>query len=337
QKIWELTAKNENIMLILSGSAVSVMESEVLGYKSPLYGRRTGQWLVQPLQFIHLTNFLPYSAEDLIQIWFIVGGIPEYLLKLDPKLTLWDNVLRNVITKGTYLFAEAEFLLSEEFREPKNYKLIFKAIALGHNTLGEICNYTGLDKSMVSKYLDVLIKLHILTDERPVTASSKFKRRLYFITDPYFNFWFRYVYSNRIELEANRNEEVLELIKTDFSRYCGHMFETLTRELILNKHILSDFSFTKIGRWWHKDNEIDLVCLNDDTKDIVFVECKWKNLTQNGAAKLLTQLQEKSIAVQWNNDTRTNHFGLVAKNIEGKDALRKKGFVVFDLHDLNLA
>ncbi|MCK5659929.1 MAG: DUF234 domain-containing protein [Methanosarcinales archaeon] len=189
---------------------------------------------------------------------------------------------------------------------------------------------------MVSKYLDVLIKLHILTDERPVTASSKFKRRLYFITDPYFNFWFRYVYPNRIDLEANRNEEVLELIKTDFSRYCGHMFETLTRELILNRHILSNLSFTKIGRWWHKDNEIDIVCLNDDTKDIVFVECKWKNLTQKTAAKLLTQLQEKSTAVQWNNDTRTNHFGLVAKNIEGKDILRQKGFVVFDLNDFNL-
>ncbi len=265
QKIWELVMKNENIMLMLSGSAVSVMESEVLGHKSPLYGRRTGQWQVQALDFKHVKDFLPYNTEDLINTWFVVGGIPEYLLKFDADLTFWENVLDNVITKGTYLFEETDFLLNEEFREPKNYKLIFKGIALGYNTLGEICNYTGLDKSMVSKYLNVLCRMRILRDEMPVTASSKFKKRLYFMEEPYFNFWFRYVYPNRIDLEANRNEQVLELIKKDFPRYSGHMFEILVMELMTKGTILSDHSFSKIGRWWHKDAEIDIVGLNENT------------------------------------------------------------------------
>jgi AAA+ ATPase superfamily predicted ATPase len=172
QKIWELNMKNENVMLILSGSSVSVMESEVLGYKSPLYGRRTGQWQVQPLDLKYLNDFLPYSKKDLMMTWFIVGGVPEYLLKFDAKLTLWDNVQNNVIKKGTYLSEEIEYLLNEEFKEPKNYKLIFKAIALGYNRLGEICNYTGLDKSMVSKYL-FLVPIHLSKPDRPRSQQGK--------------------------------------------------------------------------------------------------------------------------------------------------------------------
>ena len=334
QKIWELVMKNENIMLMLSGSAVSVMESEVLGHKSPLYGRRTGQWQVAPLDFKHTKDFLPYSTEDLINTWFVVGGIPEYLLKFDTDLTFWENVLENVITKGTYLSEEADFLLSEEFREPKNYKLIFKGIALGYNSLGEICNYTGLDKSMVSKYLSVLCRMHIVRDEMPVTASSKFKRRLYFMEEPYFNFWFRYVYPNRIDLEANRSREVLELIKSDFSTYSGHMFEILVTDLIKKGNILSNCSFSKIGRWWHKDSEIDVVGLNEGTEDIHFVECKWKYMSEKDALKVLNKLQVKSDLVQWNNDTRKENFVLVAKKVEGKESLRTKGFFVFDMDDL---
>lgn len=332
-KIWELIMKNENIMLILSGSAVAVMESEVLDKKSPLYGRRTGQWQLQPLHFSHLKEFLPYSLEELAMVWFVTGGIPAYLLKLSPKMSFWENIQSAVLKKGTYLYTEAELLLNEEFREPKNYKLIFKAIALGSNTLGEICNNTGLDKSMVSKYLDVLKSLHIVREEIPVTASRKFKRRLYLISDPFFNFWFRYVYPNRIDLEAGRSEEITELVKKDFSDYAGHMFEVLVDELIRTKYVLKQFSFSEIGRWWHGGEEIDIVALNEATKDIVFIECKWQNLSQKDAKKVLFDLQEKSTHVEWNNGKRKEHFAIFAKKIEGKEALRKNGFLVWDIED----
>ena len=332
-KIWELIMKKENIMLILSGSAVAVMESEVLDKKSPLYGRRTGQWQLQPLHFSHLKEFLPYSLKELAMVWFVTGGIPAYLLKFSPTLSFWENIQNAVLKKGTYLYTEAELLLNDEFREPKNYKLIFKAIALGSNTLGEICNNTGLDKSMVSKYLDVLKSLHIVREEIPVTASRKFKRRLYLISDPYFNFWFRYVYPNRIDLEAGRSKEITALIKRDFSDYAGHMFEGLVDELIRTKYVLKQFSFSEIGRWWHGGEEIDIIALNEATKDIVFIECKWQNLSQKEAKRVLFELQEKSKHVEWNLEKRKDHFAIFAKKIEGKDALRKSGFLVWDLED----
>lgn len=186
---------------------------------------------------------------------------------------------------------------------------------------------------MVSKYLDVLKSLHIIKEEIPVTASRKFKKRLYLISDPYFNFWFRYVYPNKIDLEAGRSEEITALIKNDFSDYAGHMFEVLVEDLIRTKYALNQFSFSEIGRWWHDGEEIDIIALNDASKDIVFVECKWQNLSHKDAKQVLFDLQEKSKHVEWNPGKRKEHFAVFAKKIEGKEHLRKKGFIIWDFED----
>ncbi len=84
-----------------------------------------------------------------------------------------------------------------------------------------------------------------------------------------------------------------------------------------------------------KEIEIDIVALDDDTKKIAFIECKWKSLSEKAALDILETLIDKSTSVQWNNNKRTEFFGLVAKKIEGKDVLREKGFVVFDLDDFH--
>ncbi len=157
---------------------------------------------------------------------------------------------------------------------------------------------------------------------------------MYFIHEPFFNFWFRFIYSNRIDLEANRQNEVLDVIKKDFSVYCGHLFEVLVMELMLRKEILCDERFTKIGRWWHKENEIDIVALNDDTKEILFCECKWRSLSSNNTSEILEKLKEKSKFVEWNNNIRKECFCIVAKKIENKEKFRKMGYQAFDLDDL---
>ena len=100
----------------------------------------------------------------------------------------------------------------------------------------------------------------------------------------------------------------------------------------------------KTGMWYghlrdtttgeRKEMEIDIVALNDDTREIAFIECKWKSLGEKGALTILNNLINKSESVQWNNNSRSEYFGLFAKSIERKDALREKGFIVFDLDDM---
>ena len=295
---------------------------------------------MDPLDFIYLRDFLPdYGIEDLIRVWLVVGGIPEYLLKFNPQVSFWSNVEERVLKKGSYLYEEAEILLRDEFKEPRNYKLILKAISFGHQTAGKICNFTGLDKSMVSKYLDVLKEVKIVTDFIPVTESRRFKGRIYNIIDPYFNFWFRFVYPNKTDLEAHQERDVLERIKEEFSEYGGRMFEHLIEGLIRKKFLLNQVAFTKLGKQWGKipraekgknTYEIDICAINDRTKDILFGECKWKS--QVNARSILSELKEKARHVHWHNDKRKEYYVLFAKSF--KEKINEKNVYLFDLSDI---
>jgi AAA+ ATPase superfamily predicted ATPase len=64
QKVWDERLKNTQVMLVLCGSYIGMMETEVLGYQAPLYGRRTHSTLLDPLDLPSSSLFFPaYSAE----------------------------------------------------------------------------------------------------------------------------------------------------------------------------------------------------------------------------------------------------------------------------------
>jgi len=181
--------------------------------------------------------------------------------------------------------------------------------------------------------------MHIIREEIPVTASPKFRRRLYLIVDPYLNFWFRYIYPNRVELEAHRYEEVLDEIKKDFPSYCGFMFERLIEQLIREKVLLSDFTFTRLGRQWGKipktkrTYEVDIVALNENAKEILFAECKWQNKVN--AEKIVKELAEKAEYVEWHNKDRKEHFAVFSKSFGKKiDEFESKKVHCIDLRDI---
>jgi len=334
QKCWDGILATSPVMLILSGSSVSTMEKEVLGAASPLYGRRTGQWQVQPLPFPCIRQFVPYSPEECAMTWFVLGGIPAYLLRFDSGQPFWENIRNAILSPGAYLATEGDLLLTYEFREPANYRVIFRALASGCSTLSDICNSTGLDKGMVSKYLSVLSQLRIVHEEIPVTALPGFRKRHYRIGDPYLSFYYRYIVPNRIDLEAERTGEVLERIQGTFPVYAGRMFESLVMELIRSKLLLSDMHFTVLGRWWHKEQEIDIVGLDESSGTALFCECKWSSLSRADAQRVLSALERKSAEVRWRNDSRNPVFCLIGKHIEEKEELRAGGYRVLDLDDV---
>ncbi|EHQ35222.1 ATP-binding protein [Methanoplanus limicola] len=334
QKIWDLILSDENIMLILSGSSVSTMETEVLGYKSPLYGRRTGQWQVEPLFYPYLREFLPYREEELVMVWSVIGGVPAYLRFFNPDTGLWENILQQMLSKGSYLYLEAEILLHYEFREAGNYISILRALSSGFTNLSSVCQETGLDKSMVSKYLSVLTGIHLIADEIPVTAHAGYRKRHYRILDPYLNFWFAVVYPHRMDIETKKGSDVLESVKAELPPYFGKMFENLCMELVRNSFFFEDMYFSKLGRWWFKENEIDIVGFDESSEKALFCECKWVNLSEKKARGILKSLTKKAPLVEWKNQKRSEVYGLIAKEISGKENMRAEGYQVFDLEDL---
>lgn len=327
QKIWDEVLANTKISLILCGSSIGMMETETLGYRSPLYGRRTGEWKVEPLKFREVKHFFKsYNAEELVKIWALCGGTPFYLSKMNPDLSVEENIKQKILKKGEVLYNEPQVLLKEEFREPRTYTLILKYLSLGYNTHGQLSTATGIEKGNLSKYLSTLEETHIIKYVLPL---GQRKRGIYIISDRFFSFWFRFIYPNLSDLEIGLVDEVFSRINKDINAYYGASFENLIFEEIQLKEI-PPLSYNEVRKWWRRDSEIDIVALNEQTREILFCECKWQDSVD--AKKILAELKEKAKSVEWQNSTRKESYAVFAKSFKAK--IKEPDLMLFDLKDL---
>ena len=294
QEAWDERLSRTRIMLVLCGSSIGMMEKHALDYKSPLYGRRTGQWRVTKLQARFLSEFFPkYSAEELVLAYSALDMIPGYLARFDPEKGPWENIREHVLSKGGYFYEEVPILLREELRDPANYLAILSAIAAGANTFERIRTETGLDKSMISKYLHVLEGLGMVVRKTPAMltykGTLKTRNKRYGLGDNFVHFWLRYVYPNKQDLEIGRVDEVVSKIREDIKYYLGEKFEELVTESL---PWLGFQEYSEAGPWWRKGIEVDVVAISRKEKKVLVGECKWRDNVN--AERVLDSLKEKS-------------------------------------------
>ena len=314
QKGWDEDLKDSEIFLILLGSSIGMMETEVLGYKSPLFGRRTGQLHIKPLNFRDAKKFFPEkSHEEFVYIYAILGGTPAYLLQFDQSSGLWSNIKNRALQPEAYLYSEPEFILREELREPRNYFSILRAISMGKRRVSEIINETGFEKNIVGKYLSVLTDLRITKREVPITEKSfeKSKKGIYMMDDSFFRFWFRFVYPNRSFIEEGEVGYVIKnKIKPMLDIFASYTFEEVCRSFV-RKGLAEGMRFDKVGRWWTKDAEIDIVAMNEEENSIFFGEVKWSR--KKVGMDLLSELKNKAGMVEWGGKNRKEYYALFSR------------------------
>ena len=314
QKVWDRSLKNSKIMLILCGSYIGMMEEVVLGYQAPLYGRRTAQYLLEPLRFKDARLFFPsFSPEDQVRAYAIYGGTPAYLTTIIPDMSLNENILNNILTRWSYLYDEVRCILQQELREPRNYFAILQAIAAGKTKLNEIKLATGLDGA--TAYLDTLQQLHLVEREVPVTEKQphKSRRGLYRLKDHYLRFWFRFVHPNRSQLEQGGARVILEnRLLPELDHFTSLAFEEICKQYFLQQALFEKLSFSPIamGRWWNDKEEIDLMVMND--LEAMLVECKWSN--QPVGTNILTALERKAASAKKDLGDRKIQFALCSRS-----------------------
>jgi len=276
--------KNSKLFLILCGSSMSLMEKQVLAYKSPLYGRRTAQFKVLPFSFFGSLPFLEdFNKEEKALLYGVTGGIPDYLIKINPAKSVRDNIIDLFFTPSGHLYEEPSNLLKQELREPSTYNGIIEAIADGASRLSEIAGKCGLESNKCAKYLKSLISLGIVKKELPVTENTS-KRSIYLLDDMMFRFWYRFVFSNMSAIVLGLGTAIFEEeVKQNLSAYMGLIFEDICRQYIIEEAKRNTVPFLpgKIGRWWgnnpkeKRQEEIDILTFRKD--NALFGECKWTN------------------------------------------------------------
>ena len=333
QKYWDEKLSNVKCFLIFSGSSIGAIRRVALSGDAPLYGRRTATLKMEPLKYLDLFNwFGEYPAEELVKIYGSFGGTPAYLEHVDENLSVEENIVEKILSKRSPLYDEPEMLLMKEIRAPQRYMDILTVIALGKSTLSEIADATGLIRENATTYLKTLEILDLIERVTPITEHEA-KRGLYKIRDPFFSFWFRFVRPNKRQIELELERNLWEGVREEFNGYLGHVFEDICREVLVEmaRKSLLPIRAEKIGKWWWKETEIDLLGLESKDGKALAVEVKWTDLDYHEAKKLLLELAAKAQKIR---NVKEATIGLMAKKIEGKEKIRSEGFMALDLQDI---
>lgn len=275
---------SSKLMLILCGSSMSYMEDHVLAYKAPLYGRRTAQMKLIPFDFEETYHYFQhFSDEDKALIYGIVGGTPQYLLQMNDKLSIEDNIKNTYLNPTSALFEEPENLLKQEVREPALYNTIITAIATGSSRMSEISGKIGENTNVCSAYVKNLISLGIIQKEVPYGEKSS-RKSIYSIADNMFRFWYRFIPENNSIIARGAADLAYKRIEPLLSDYMGKVFEEICKQYLWKLLITgqSPVEFSSIGRWWGNDPaeksqaELDILA-EQDKNTALFGECKWTN------------------------------------------------------------
>lgn len=308
QRIWEEILKNQEVMVILCGSLISMMESQTLAYDSPLYGRSTAQIRLRQIPFAYYHEFFPdKSRKNLIEMYAVTGGVPKYIELFSESRDIYTAIQKCVLNRSGYLYDEPHFLLQQEVSEVGSYFSIIKAIAAGNSKLSAIASVLEIKATSLTKYLKTLIDLDILEREVPITEEKpeKSKRGLYKIKDNYLRFWFAFVYPNRSFIESGHSRIVMNTIhKGLVTNHIGFVYEDVCRERMwdLNAEDAWPFHFTKLGRYWDNKCEIDITALDLEGRNLILGECKyWQDAV---GLSVLRDLEAKAENVLWEKSKR---------------------------------
>lgn len=279
QHAWDHHLQESNVVLVLCGSQVTTMEA-IMQHQSPLFGRFTGQWHLQPLPFSSLREFFPdWSAEERVALYGVVGGIPAYLRWLDSDLTLVENIRQVILEPGNTFLAEPELLLHDELRDLSTYHAILRAMSKGHHTLKAISDDCLIGSSNLTFYLNKLQELRLVERRLPVTLTTaqqrKSKQGRYHLSDPFFRFYFRFLFPHLSKLMSQ--EETAAHIKSELRTFVGLSFEKLAQQWVVAQARAGKLPFAPeaVGSHWSRRVQVDVVAINHQSREILLGECKW--------------------------------------------------------------
>jgi hypothetical protein len=252
------------------------MYRETLSRASPLYGRRTGQWLLRPLRFADTARFFPrLAARARIEMWALTGGVPRYAELVAPCSSFADALERLVLRQDGALYSEARFLLQDEVTVANVYWSLLQAIGSGVNRISEIAARLGLPANQLTRYLRALQDLGLVRREVPVTEpdAARSKRGLYRMDDAFLRLWFGTIAPFESLLEFGRVAEAHRQMQPRLATHQAWAFEAVCRQYVEDH--AAEWGAVRVGRYWDRTAEIDIVAVNERHQPVLAAECKW--------------------------------------------------------------
>ena len=330
QGVFDEILKGSGVMVILCGSHMSVMKKLSDDENSPLYGRFDRKIVLRPLPF----QSIP-STDDIrhdIEMYSIHGGVPRYMELLDFP-TVRENVLENIMEPSSTMFSDPLVIMQSDAGGSNVYLSILKAVAEGNTRSSEISSALEMPSGKLSPYISKLIEVGMLEKEMPVTdTKDNSKNSRYRVSDYYTAFWFRFIYPYRSALMRDDTVYAISRFDTDFiQRHVAFVYEDICRESMRMHYDRIGFVPERVGRYWSKNVEIEVIAIDDNAKKVFLGECKYKSDSVVDRHKL-NELKSKASKIREISDYEKT-YGLFSVSGFSED-LENEDVVLFGPEDI---
>lgn len=349
QKYIDTRWLNQNLMIILCGSALSFMENKVLSEKSPLFGRRTSQIRLEPFNYKEAACFTPsYSYEEKAICYGITGGVAKYLSLLDESLSLDENIQRLFFSTDGYLYDETRNLLTQEFSDITLVNNIIEQIASGENTVNLIAGKVREKEPTILYSLEKLIRVGLVERKKCITEEKNKKKTQYVLKDHMFKFWYMFIPKAHSVIEMGHGDTYYgRIVKPALHSFMGSVFEEMCRYYTLEQGIRYRFGsfLTNAGTWWGTETveiqgggrrqqsaDIDVVAISDTDKTAVIGECKFKS--SKADKQVYDTLSSRAGLLPGKYRVEKLLFFSLSGYTEWFDTLQDKRVMLFTLEDL---
>lgn len=282
QKAWDQWLKNSQVMLVLSGSDLGLIEKGLLSYRAPLYGREAARMQLTPLPFSATKLFFPeYNAAERVKIYAMWGGIPAYWERLtSPQQSVMENLQQQLRLSNNWLVEEARILLRDFITDTHNFVGILRAVSEGYEVFSEISERAGISTGHTSRYLSILRETGFVERTTPVSDKNPDKSRKgrYIVTDPYLRFYYRYLSTSQSKVAMGRTDELVATIESDLPSFIRKTWIDLCQHWVVlaASNGKLPFKVEKIGSEWKgSDNYIDVYGIDEKAKTLMLGHCYW--------------------------------------------------------------
>lgn len=271
--VWENLVRQQRLMLVLSGSAVTVME-EMLGPQGGLHRRATVERRMDPFPFVDARAFQPdLPPAGFVEAYAACGGYPLHLRRWSADLDTDANLRELAFTPGGVLLRDAPDILSEDLDWRGGYERVLGAMAVGARRRSRIASRA---QQRIDYTLDRLRRAGYVRMVRPIGAGGS-ADPLYEIADDYLAYWFAVLRDDADLIEGGQGGAVQLRTAGRWQTHVARIFEAEAREhtkrLVLAGALPAD---AIVGRWWRDEAaEIDVLALADD-RPVVVGEARWQ-------------------------------------------------------------
>lgn len=245
----------ENVLFVITGSAVSWMNRNILKTSGGLHSRVHETIQLKPFSLKETIEYLKIldsslNYMDYLNYYFYTGGIPRYLEKINTSFNLIENIKRIYENKNDVDKSEFNEMFVGIFESKSDiHRDIIKEYKFGNKkTKTELAKSLKQSYNTISKAVDDLVVSNILTEKQ--NYGKEKKDNVYFLTDLFCFFYVKLFDKKVINYEEVNNFQLK-----------GLAFEILTfLNIDLIKEEIGRNGFkTKEYSWNSSKAQIDLI------------------------------------------------------------------------------